>query len=203
MIVIDNILISEDVVDKQFVCDLHSCKGACCEEGAAGAPLDEAELKTIDEIFEKIKPFLTDTALAEIEMKGRYVFNEEFEWVTPTVDSDNEICVYGIRDENGIIKCAFEQAYHNGLTDWKKPMSCHLYPIVAKKGKHGDYERVNYEPREKFCDPACVLGLKLKVPVYQFLKEAIIRKYGEAFYEDLDLIAKGEWEEIDFNEKEN
>jgi hypothetical protein len=200
VIVIDNILITEDVVDKQFVCDLARCKGGCCEDGAAGAPLDKEELEIINELYEKVKPYLTNAAIAEIEKKGRYVYDKEYEWVTPTLDSDNEICVYGIRGENGIIKCAFEQAYNEGVIGWKKPISCHLYPIVAKKGKHGDYERVNYDPRDPMCNPACALGQKLKVPVYQFLKEPIIRKYGQEFYEALDTIAKGEWEEIDFKE---
>jgi hypothetical protein len=200
VIVIDNILVSEEVVDKQFVCDLGKCKGGCCEDGAAGAPLDREEMIIINEVFEKIKPYLTKDSIAEIEKKGRYVYDTEFEWVTPTLDSDNEICVYGNRGENGIINCAFEQAYFDKVIEWKKPISCHLYPIIAKKGKHGDYERVNYEPREQLCSPACALGEKMKVPVYQFLKEPIIRKYGNDFYEALDTIAKGEWEEIDFKE---
>lgn len=201
MIVIDNILISEDVIDKKFVCDLGKCKGACCEDGAAGAPLDRDELKVIVDVYEKVKPYLTKPAIAEIEKKGYYVYDTEFEWVTPTLDSDREICVYGIREENGIIKCAFEQAYNDKVIEWKKPISCHLYPIIAKKGTYGDYERVNYEPREQLCSPACAFGEKLKVPVYQFLKEPLIRKYGEDFYEALDTIAKGEWEEIQMNDE--
>jgi hypothetical protein len=200
VIVIDNILISEDVINKQFVCDLGKCKGGCCEDGAAGAPLSKEEMTIINNVFEKVKPYLTKDAVAEIEKKGRYVYDTEFEWVTPTLDSDNEICVYGIRGTSGIINCAFEQACNDKVIEWKKPTSCHLYPIVAKSGKHGDYERVNYEPREQLCSPGCALGEKLKVPVYQFLKEPLIRKYGEEFYEALDTIAKGEWEEIDFKE---
>jgi hypothetical protein len=201
LIVIDNILISEDVVDKQFVCDLNKCKGGCCEDGAAGAPLDKEEMTIIKDVYEKVKPYLTKAAVAEIEKKGFYVYDKEFEWVTPTLDSDNEICVYAVRGEKGIIKCAFEQAYNDKVIDWKKPISCHLYPIISKKGKHGDYERVNYEPREQMCSPGCALGEKLKVPVYQFLKEPIIRKYGGDFYNALDTIAKGEWEEMkDFKE---
>lgn len=200
MIVIDNILISEEIVEKRFVCDLSKCKGGCCEDGAAGAPLEKEEMGIINDVFEKVKAYLTADAIAEIGKKGKYVYDTEFEWVTPTLDSDNEICVYGSRDKNGIIKCAFEQAYNDGVIQWKKPISCHLYPVISKKGKHGDYERVNYEPRENLCSPACSLGEELKVPVYQFLKEPIIRKYGEEFYEALDTIAKGEWEEIDFKE---
>jgi hypothetical protein len=200
VIVIDNILVTEDVVDKQFVCDLHKCKGGCCEDGAAGAPLEDDELTVIKAAYQKVKHLLTEDAIAEIEKNGTYVHNEEFGWVTPTLDSDHEICVYGIRGKDGIIKCAFEAAYNDGIIDWKKPISCHLYPIIAKHGKHGDYERVNYEPRDPMCNPACALGEKLKVPVYQFLKEPLIRKYGEDFYNALDTIAKGEWEEIDFKE---
>jgi hypothetical protein len=190
VIVIDNKLVSEDVVEKQFVCDLSKCKGGCCEDGDAGAPLDDSELQILQDSYEKIKPYLTPAAIKEIERKGKFVHSDEFGWVTPTLPSENEICVYGRRDERGIIKCAFEQAYNDGIINWKKPVSCHLYPIVAKKGMQGDYENVNYLPREILCKPACGLGKKLKVPAYEFLKEALIRKYGDEFYELLDRIAK-------------
>ena len=189
LIVIDNILISDDVIEKQFVCDLARCKGGCCEEGDAGAPLDSSELDTVLELFEKVKPYLTPEAISEIERKGKYVYNREFGWVTPTLGNDKEICVYGSRDEKGIIKCAFEQAYYDGKTSWKKPISCHLFPIIASKGKHGDYQKVNYEPREKLCNPACGLGKKLQVPVYEFLKEPLVRKFGEKFYHALEAAA--------------
>jgi hypothetical protein len=177
-------------VEKQFVCDLAKCKGGCCEDGDAGAPLEDEELQTVLDSYEKILPYLTPAAIKEIEKKGKYVYDKEFGWVTPTLDSDNEICVYGFREKNGLIKCAFEQAYSDGVIGWKKPISCHLYPITTKKGKHGDYERVNYEPREKLCKPACALGQKLKVLTYEFLKEPLVRKYGEEFYNALDAIAK-------------
>ena len=190
MIVIDNILISDDVVEKQFVCDLNKCKGGCCEDGDAGAPLDDEELETVLEMYEKIKPYFSPQALAEVEKKGKYVYNKEFGWVTPTLGNDNEICVYGNRGENGIIACAFEQAYYDKVIPWKKPISCHLFPVIAKKGRHGDYNRVNYELWEKLCNPACALGKKLEVPTYQFLKEPLIRKYGEEFYDALDKVAK-------------
>jgi uncharacterized protein DUF3109 len=189
LIVIDNILVSDELVEKQFVCDLAKCKGGCCEEGDAGAPLDDTETGIIVKLYDKIKPYLTEHAIEEIERKGKYVYHKEFGWVTPTLDNDHEICVYGIRDSNGVIKCAFEQAYYDGVTSWKKPVSCHLYPVIAKKGKHGDYERVNYEPREKLCSPACGLGKKLQVPAYEFLKEALVRKYGQSFYDVLDKVA--------------
>lgn len=190
MIVIDNILVSDDVVEKQFVCDLSKCKGGCCEEGDAGAPLEDEELDIIISVYEDVKPYIPEASLAEIEKKGKFVYHKEFGWVTPTLGSDSEICVYGKRDEKGVIKCAFEQAYYDGKISWKKPISCHLFPIIAAKGKHGDYEKVNYEPRQKLCNPACGLGKKLKVPVYEFLKESLVRKYGQEFYDVLDTIAK-------------
>jgi len=177
-------------VEKQFVCNLSKCKGGCCEDGDAGAPLDKAELDIIVELYDEIKPYLSPASIKEIEKKGKYVYNREFGWVTPTLGNDSEICVYGIRGKDGIIKCAFEQAFYDGKTNWKKPVSCHLYPVIAEKGKHDEYDKMNYEPREKLCNPACALGKKLKVPTYEFLKEAIIRKYGEKFYDALDKAAK-------------
>jgi len=190
MIEIGNILVSDDVVEKQFVCDLAKCKGGCCEEGDAGAPLEDSEMEMINEVFEKVEPYLTDAARSEIERKGKYVYHREFGWVTPTLGDDSEICVYGHRDANGIIKCGFEQAYNDGVITWKKPISCHLFPVITSKGKHGKYERVNYEPRQKLCAPACSLGKKLKVPVFEFLKEALIRKYGSEFFAVLTEVAK-------------
>lgn len=200
MIVIENLLITEDIIDKKFVCDLARCKGGCCEDGAAGAPLEEEEKQCILDALEAVKPYLSAQYLAELEKKGPFVYNEEFGWVTPTVDADNEICAYAIRRPNGTIHCAFEQAYLDGKIQWKKPVSCHLYPIVAKKGKYGDYERLNYEPRTDICKSGCLNGEALQVPVYQFLREPIVRKYGQEIYDALDTIAQGGWEEIDFKE---
>lgn len=188
MIAIDNVLVSDQVVEAQFVCDLMKCKGGCCEDGDAGAPLEKEELETINEIFETIKPYLTPQGLRWIEKHGRYTYDREFGWVTPTIEG--KMCVYGFRDENGIIKCGIEQAYRDGKINFKKPISCHLYPIIVKEGKKGEYDRVNYEPRETLCKPACVFGKKLKVPVFEFLKEPLVRKYGEDFYNALEKVAK-------------
>lgn len=190
MIAVDNVLISDEIAEAQFVCDLVRCKGGCCEEGDAGAPLDDSELDTIIELYEKIRPYLSEASIKEIERKGKYVYHKEFGWVTPTLGNDHEICVYGRRDSKGIIKCAFEQAYNDGVIEWKKPLSCHFFPIIQKNGKRGNYDQLNYEPRQTLCKPACALGKKLKVPVYEFLKEPIIRKYGEEFYNALDKAAK-------------
>ena len=190
MIVIDNVLVGDEIIQKQFVCDLSKCKGGCCEDGDAGAPLEEEELDKIVELYEQVKPYLSQASVAEIEKKGKYVYHREFGWVTPTLGNDSEICVYGIRGNDGIIKCAFEQAYYDGKTDWKKPVSCHLFPIITTKGRNGNYDKLNYEPREKLCNPACALGKQLQVTTYQFLKEAVIRKFGKEFYEALDTVAK-------------
>ena len=190
MIAVDNVLVSDEIAEARFVCDLVKCKGGCCEEGDAGAPLEVEELDLMVELYEKVKPYLTEASVKEIERKGKYVYHRGFGWVTPTLGDDREICVYGIRDEKGIIKCAFEQAYNDGVIGWKKPISCHFFPIIQKNGKKGDFDRLNYEPRERLCSPACSLGKKLQVPVYQFLKEPIIRKYGQAFYEALEKAAK-------------
>lgn len=185
MIAIDNVLVSDEVVEAQFVCDLHKCKGGCCEDGDAGAPLERSELKILKAAYEKVKPYLTENGKAEIAAQGPYVYDEEFGWVTPTIGG--AMCAYGFRDDRGIIKCGIEAAYNDGLLDWKKPISCHLYPIRIQQTKH--YATLNYEPREVLCRPGCVLGKKAKLPVYQFLKEALIRKFGASFYEALHEVA--------------
>jgi hypothetical protein len=187
LIVIDKILISDEIIEEQFVCDLNKCKGGCCEDGDSGAPLATEELEEVKKAFEIVRPFLAAVGLKELERTGLYRYDREFGWVTPTVSG--EICAYGFRDKKGIIKCAFEEAYNQKLISWKKPISCHLYPIRTKQSKYNDYHMMNYEPRETLCSPACELGKQLKVPVYQFLKESIIRKFGQSFYTALEKIA--------------
>jgi hypothetical protein len=167
MIAIDNVLISNEVIEEQFVCDLNKCKGGCCVDGDAGAPLDNKELKKLNEVYDAVLPYLSQESKRELERQGKYVYDKEFGWVTPTINSS--ICVYGITDAKGIVKCGIEQAYNDGKVKWKKPISCHLYPIIVREGKNGDYDRMNYEPRDVMCKPACKLGKKLKVPVYEFL----------------------------------
>jgi hypothetical protein len=192
MIAIDNKLISDELVEEQFVCDLVKCKGGCCVDGDAGAPLEKEELKQIDAVVEQVKPYLSSTHLAEIDRQGHYVYDREFGWVTPAINGG--ICVYAITDGKGIVKCGIEQAYNDGKISWKKPISCHLFPVRIKASDDGEMEYVNYEPRETLCKPACKLGQKLKVPVYQFLKEPLIRKYGKDFYQALEAVAKDYFE---------
>jgi uncharacterized protein DUF3109 len=189
MIAIDNKLVSDEIVQKQFVCDLNKCKGGCCEDGDAGAPLNLDELDELIHNYEAVKPYLTEAGIKAIETHGKYTYDKEFGWVTPTIK--NEMCAYGYRDEKGIIKCGIEKAYNEGKIKWKKPISCHLFPIRVNKSKEDkDLEYLNYEPRQDLCRAACKLGKRLKVPVYIFLKEAIIRKYGEEFYNTLEATAK-------------
>jgi hypothetical protein len=187
MIAIDNVLVSDEVVKEQFVCDLNKCKGGCCVDGDAGAPLTRQELDNINEVYETVLPYLTEEGRKELERQGRYVYDKEFGWVTPTIAG--KICVYGITDARGIVKCGIEQAYLDGKISWKKPISCHLFPVRITKSRRGDTEYVNYEPREDLCSAACSLGKKLKVPVYVFLKDALVRKYGKAFYDALEATA--------------
>lgn len=191
MIAIDNVLVSDDVIEAKFVCDLHKCKGGCCEDGDAGAPLEEEERKVLDKNFDVIKPYLTQEGLNEIKRQGKYLYDREFGWVTPTING--KICAYGYKDNQGIIKCGIEQACYDGKLSWKKPVSCHLYPIKISQRKM--YTNVNYEPRDVLCKPACSLGKKLKLPVYQFLKEALVRKFGNEFYDTLHQIAVEHFEE--------
>ncbi len=193
MIAIDDKLISDDVVEKHFVCDLDKCKGGCCVDGDTGAPITQEEANLIEDAYPKVKHLLSPRAITLIEEEGSPAFDEDYGLVTPTIDGG--ICVYGYYDERGIVKCAFEHEYKKGNIDFKKPISCHLFPIRITEYEH--FEAVNYEPRKSLCRPACKLGKSLKVPVYEFLKEPLIRKYGEEFYRALDATAKAYYQQND------
>jgi hypothetical protein len=197
VIAIGNVLVSDEIVQEQFVCDLNKCKGGCCEDGDAGAPLEKNELAHLSANYETLKPYLTPEGIAAIEQKGFYTYDRDFGYVTPTINGG--LCAYGYRDAQGIIKCGIEQAFNDGKLQWKKPISCHLFPIRIKNNEH--YEMLNYEPRHDLCQAACSLGKQLKVPVHQFLKDPLIRKYGEAFYEALDSVATDYFEARTQSEK--
>ncbi len=183
MIQVDDKIISLDVFEKHFVCDLNACKGACCVEGDSGAPLLSGEEKILDDIYEKVKPYMRAEGITEIENQGVAVYDADGDLTTPLVN--NRECAFVI-DEKGISKCSIEKAYYDGKVDFKKPISCHLFPIRIKE--YRDFDAVNYE-EIKICKPACECGSKLEVPVYAFLKEPLIRKYGEAWYNRLLLKA--------------
>jgi hypothetical protein len=180
MIIIQNTVISDDIRDNFFVCNLEACKGACCVEGDLGAPLEEKELAILEAEYDKIKPFLTEAGQQAIEAQGLYIKDWEGDFSTTTIN-DRE-CAYALYDERGILKCGIEQAYLAGATSFKKPISCHLYPIRITK--YEDFEALNYD-RWNICNPACSFGANLGVRIYQFLKEPLIRKYGEEWYGEL------------------
>ena len=181
MILVGNAVLSQDIEDKFFVCDLLACKGACCVEGDAGAPLEEEETKILEEIYPQVKPYLSEEGKKFIESQGTWVNDKDGDKVTPTI-ANNKECAYAIYDQKGILKCGIEQAYLDGKVSFKKPISCHLYPIRITK--YDQFDAVNYD-RWEICDPACNLGQSLQIPLYRFLKDALIRKYGEAWYEQL------------------
>ncbi|TYA75044.1 DUF3109 family protein [Seonamhaeicola marinus] len=178
-------IVSEDVVKKDFVCNLSACKGACCIDGDAGAPLDKEEIKILDEIYPKVKPFLRKEGIEAIASQGTHITTEEGELETPLIN--NADCAYVIFDDNETAMCGIEEAYNQGEVDWKKPVSCHLYPI--RVSDYTEFSAVNYH-KWQICDDACELGEELGVPVYKFVKEALIRKFGEDWYMELDKVAK-------------
>jgi hypothetical protein len=183
MIIVQDKLVSDDVVSEQFVCNLTACKGACCWEGDSGAPLEKDELAILDEIFEKVRPYLTPTGIAAIEAQGRHVWFEEAKEHGTTL-VNNGPCAY-MTLEGGVAQCGIEKAWRNGVIEFRKPISCQLYPIRVEKNEVVGFEALNYD-RWDICSAACEKGKKEQVPVYVFLKDAIIRKYGEDFYEELD-----------------
>jgi hypothetical protein len=184
MIALGHTLISEDVFDKKFVCDLNACKGECCVSGDSGAPLSKKELKILDKIYPEVKPFMNEKGIAAVEKQGTYVLDSDGDYTT-TLVSDGAECAFVYFDDQHIAKCAIEKAYMEGKIDWKKPISCHLYPI--RINEHRDYDAVNYHSWH-ICKPACECGKQLDVPVFKFLKEPLIRKYGEDWYNELDQV---------------
>ncbi len=188
MVEISGTLVSEDIFEKKFLCDLQRCKGACCVEGDAGAPLEQNEKAILEEIYPKIKSFLRPEGIIAIESQHPWVTDEQDgEPVTPLVH--NKECAYVIFDDKNIAKCGIEYAYNAGVIEWKKPISCHLYPIRVKE--YTKFTALNYD-RWPICAPACTLGEAMNLRVYQFLKDPIIRKFGAAYYNELETAAE-EW----------
>jgi len=178
-------IVSEDIVDKEFVCNLSACKGICCVEGEAGAPLDKEETEILESIYPKIKPYLRKEGVEAIEQQGTSITSLFSELETPLVNGSE--CAYLTFDDKNTALCGIELAYNKGDVSWKKPISCHLYPIRIKD--YSEFSAVNYH-KWGICDDACSLGKELKVPVYKFAKEALIRKFGEDWYIELEEAAK-------------
>ena len=187
MIIVQDKLVSEDIVLEQFICNLTKCKGACCWEGDSGAPLELEELDILDEIYPKVRPFLTKEGQKVIDTEGGYVQDED-DGSYGTSLINNGPCAFMTKDSMGTALCGIEQAWKEGVVEFRKPISCHLYPIRVIKNEKQGFEALNYD-RWDICSAACKLGEEHQVPVYQFLKDAIIRKYGDAFYDELDAAA--------------
>lgn len=185
MILIENVLVSRAVLEEEFVCNLNACKGACCVEGEEGATVTVEEIEKINSIYDKVKPYITEEGIKAIEENG--IAYKKPSGAMGLNAIDNKACVFISYDENGIAKCGIEDAHRDGAIDWKKPLSCHLYPIRIDEYK--DFEAVNYYEWD-ICSPACTLGKELKVPVYKFLKEPLVRKFGEYFWKEIDGVAQ-------------
>ncbi|MGE0562783.1 MAG: DUF3109 family protein [Flavobacteriales bacterium] len=184
MIQIQDTIVSELLLDKKFVCNLNACKGACCIEGDAGAPLEEHELEELENVFPYVKEYLTEQSIEALE-QDLYTIDSDGDYVTQLVN--NKACAFVFFDDKKIAKCSIEQAYLDGKISFKKPISCHLFPVRLKQFK--SFLAVNYEEIE-ICGDACTLGSELGVKTYQFLKEPLIRRFGEEWFNELELVDK-------------
>ena len=185
MFQLDKTIVSEEILEKEFVCNLNACKGACCVDGDAGAPLEKEELVILEEILPVLKSYLRKEGLQAIEAQGLYTTNEQGEHETTLVNGAD--CAYVIYDEKNVAMCGIEEAYNQGEIAFKKPVSCHLYPVRIKQ--YSEFAAVNYDKWE-ICDDACSLGQELGVPVYKFVKQALIRKFGKEWYSELEKVAE-------------
>ena len=184
MLEIGKTLVSLDVIQKRFCCDLAACQGACCVYGDSGAPLKEDEVILLEKYYNLISDYMSEQGRKAVAEQGLTVIDSDGDIVTPLVNKGE--CAF-VRFENGIALCSIDNAYIEGKISWKKPLSCHLYPIRIKSYKH--YDAVNYD-RWEICDPAVDKGEKLGLPLYLFVKDALLRAYGEEWFEQLDYAAK-------------
>ena len=182
MIQIQDTIVSEEILERKFVCNLNACKGACCVQGDAGAPLEYEELEELENVFEAVKPYLSEKSIAALE-EDLYTVDADGDYVTQLVNGKE--CAFVFFDEQNITKCSIEQAYIDGKTSFKKPISCHLFPV--RLSKVANYTAVNYAYWD-ICKDACTLGEELGVKTYQFLKEPLIRRFGEEWFKELALV---------------
>ncbi|MBL7812772.1 MAG: DUF3109 family protein [Bacteroidetes bacterium] len=183
MVIVGNALVSEEILERKFACQLGQCHGACCVQGDLGAPLEEEEVQILEQEMHHFMPFLSEEGKAEIALRGYAEQDPEGEWVTvcrPTGE-----CVF-VNYDGAVAVCGIEKAWQAGKTWFRKPLSCHLYPIRAKK--YGEYVALNYH-NWSICAPACKAGEELKVPVHHFLREALVRKMGPSWYKELEAVA--------------
>ncbi len=184
MLMIQNILVSDDLLDERFACNLAACKGACCWEGDYGAPLEEEELRILADIYPTLAHRLLPAGRAAIEAQGLWVEAPDGHGPAATL-VENGACAYLTRNEAGIALCGIEQAYRAGEIDWPKPISCHLYPIRVTKLPLAEMEALNYD-RWDICAAACTKGRQENIRIFEFAKDALIRRYGQAWYEELE-----------------
>jgi hypothetical protein len=182
MLQIDDKLISEDIFDKRFLCDLSACKGACCVQGDSGAPVEHGEVGIMEEALDEIEPYMSKAGRERVNEVGVFTIDTDGEYVTPLVNGAE--CAFAKFDKNGIAKCAIEEAYRDGKTNFPKPVSCHLYPIRLKELP--DVTAINYH-HWPICDPARECGAKVDLKVFKFLREPLIRKFGKDFFEKLEI----------------
>lgn len=187
MIQVGKTLISEEILEKEFVCNLTACKGACCVEGDAGAPLTAEEVTILDQVYEEVAPFIRPEGREAIEAQGTSIVDRDGEPVTPLVKGKE--CAYTTFDEAGKAFCGIEQAWKDGATQFRKPISCHLYPIRVQS--YPSFDAVNYH-KWQICSPACSLGKELEVSVFEFTKEALRRKFGDDWISEVEEVAR-EW----------
>lgn len=185
MLEIGKTIVSLDVVEEQFVCDLLKCKGACCVEGDSGAPLTKEEAEIIEEIYPVIESYLPSDNKKTIDKWGKWYVDKDGDIVTTLVN--NRECAYTFREDNGILKCSIEKAYLKGKIKFRKPISCHLFPIRIKK--YTKFDAVNYEKLD-ICNPGKICGTSQKVQLYKFCKEPLIRFFGEDWYNELEIAAE-------------
>jgi hypothetical protein len=184
MLIIGEALVSEDILEEHFACQLHLCKGECCVQGDAGAPLDEEEIAVIEAALPAILDVLPENSRALLAQKEFWERDNDGEAVIRC--HPDGACVFAIR-ENGVTLCGMERAWQQGLTEFKKPISCHLYPI--RINNYGEFLVMNYH-RWYICQSGCRAGQEQQMPLYRFLKEALIRKMGPSWYAELEAVAE-------------
>ncbi|MFT7344075.1 MAG: hypothetical protein ACI9XP_000655 [Lentimonas sp.] len=185
LVEVEDKIISTQIFERKFVCDLSACKGACCVEGDAGAPLTMEEIDIIEENVESYFPYMRQEGIDAVKKTGVFYMDQENEAGTTLVNEKE--CAFAYFENDGTAKCSIEKAHQDGKTDFKKPISCHLYPIRVKQ--INDLTAINYNEWD-ICTPACDCGANLDVPVYKFLKEPLIRAFGKEFYNELEVIDK-------------
>ena len=185
MIEIGKTIISQELLQKRFVCDLTACKGACCVEGDGGAPVLDSEVNKLEEVYPIVKKYLPQEGIDAIEAQGTVVVGDDNELETPLVLGKE--CAFTIFEDDGTAKCGIEKAYLNGEVSFRKPESCSLYPV--RLSELGDMTAVNYH-HWLICKPACECGDKLDVKTYKFLKKPLIDKFGEEWFDTLEAVDK-------------